>query len=159
MNKGFTFIEMTVVLAICSLLFYLASASFIKLQQGRLLKDYLEQVIAVIRRAQSKVASGESLGESHLEFGVLFAPGYYQEFATLSDYANREVAFDLVTELPRELEFTDLNLPDTCLVVGDCLIYSALEATPSAGGSFILRNQSNGDFKTVFVNALGKVEF
>lgn len=158
-QKGLTLIEMLLAVGIFSLLFYLSSVSFVKIQRSHLLSDNTWQVGAIIREAQSRALSGEAIGDDHLYFGVLFNENSYQEFATLSDFSNREQIYDLTTDLPSSLHFFSFNLPDNCLGSKDCLIFSPIEGTPSASGSIILEDLIDGDKKTIVINQEGKVSF
>ena len=159
MKKGFTLIEALLTMGIFSLLFYLASSSFIQIQKSHLLKDSLWQLVSIIRQTQSKSASGEVLNHSHLRFGILFREDYYQEFTTTTDYTNRQQVYDLVTDLPNKLCFIDFNLPDTCIQSGDCIIFSSIEGMPSASASISLENKVSGEKKTIFINEQGKVSY
>lgn len=156
---GLTLIEMLLAVGIFSLLFYLSSVSFVRIQRSRLLSDNAWQVGAIIREAQSRALSGEAIGDDHLYFGVLFKENSYQEFATLSDFSNREQIYDLTTNLPSSLHFLNFNLPDNCLGSKDCLIFSPIEGTPSASASIILEDLTDGDKKTILINQEGKVSF
>jgi len=158
-RAGFTLIEVLITMAIFSILVYLASASFIKIQKSRLLNDNLWQIASILRQAQSKAVAGEAVNNDHLYFGVVFTEDNYQEFATLTDFANRQSAYDLTTDLPGRLIFTGFNLPDTCLQPNDCIIFSPIEGIPSADASIILENQVDGERKTIFINEEGKVSF
>jgi len=158
-KKGFTLMEFIVVIAIFSLLAYLASVSFVKMQKSRLLKDNVWKISSVLRQAQSKAVSGEGINGSHLRFGVLFNDDYYQEFASLTDFSNRQTDYDFVTDLPSSLIFTDFNLPDTCLIANDCIIFSPIEGSPSASGNIKLENQVDSEKKTIEINEQGKVNF
>jgi len=159
LRQGATLLELVVALGIFSLLFYLALASLTKIQQSHLLADNLWQTASILRRAQSRAMSGEENNDQPLNFGVLFTADYYQEFATSSDYSHRETDFDWQTDLPSALVFEDFNLPDSCLAAADCLLFSAIEGTPSAAGQISLKNSSSGEKETIFINQLGRVDF
>lgn len=159
MKAGFTLIETTLVLAIFSLLVYLSSASFIQMQKARLLTDNLWQVVSVLRQSQSQAAAGEASGSGRLRFGVLFGRNFYQEFTSLTDYGARNTSFDFTTNLPERLEFTDFNLPGSCVIPNDCIIFSGLEGTPSAGGSISLTRPKDNSKKTVYINQQGGVSY
>ena len=156
---GFTLIEILLTMGIFSLLIYLASSSLMKIQKSRLLNDKLWQTASIIRETQSRAVSGEATESSHFRFGVLFDQDFYQEFATLSDFAGRLQIYDLINDLPSSLRFVDFNLPDNCLQPNDCIIFSAIEGTPSANGSISLENQVDKEKKTIYINQQGKVNF
>lgn len=159
MKKGFTLIEVLLTIAIFSLLIYLASSSLIKIQNSSLLNDNLWQAGSILRETQSRAVSGEATESSHFRFGVLFNQDFYQEFTTLSDFAGRRQIYDLTNNLPSALAFVDFNLPDTCLQANDCIIFSAIEGTPSSDGSISLENQADNEKQTIFINEEGKVSF
>lgn len=152
---------MEVVLAtgIFALIFYLAVVSFAKIQKTRLLADNAWRLVSVLREGQSRAASGEAVGDGYLSFGVLFADDYYLEFATLTDYANRLADYDLETDLSDKLEFISFNLPDNCLGLNDCIIFSPIEGTPSASGSINLKHIPENKIRTININNQGQVGF
>ncbi len=159
MKKGFSIIEMMVVLAIFFLLFSLATIAFSRLQQKSLLDESLQQLVSVIRKTQNKAQSGEALNNQHLKFGIIFNANSYQEFATFTDFNQRQPDYDLLNLLPEILNFTDFDLPDTCLVSHDCLIYLPVQATPSARGSVALENPNSLEKKTIYINDLGQISY
>ena len=159
MERGFTIIEVLLAIGIFSLLIYLASSSLMKIQKSSLLNDNLWQAGSILRETQSRAASGEAVESSHFRLGVLFNRDFYQEFATLSDFAGRRQIYDLINNLPSTLTFVDFNLPDTCLQPNDCIIFSAIEGNPSSSGSISLENQAGKEKKTIFINEEGKVNF
>jgi len=158
-QSGFTVIEVIVTMAIFSLLFYLASVSYNQMQKSRLVEDQIWQVVSVLRQQQNKAALGEEVSNQQLSFGVVFTTNSYQEFATLTDFSNRETSYDLVNDLASRLEFTNLNFPNTCLQPNDCIIFSPIEGTPSASATVVLENQVGNLRKTISINQQGKVSF
>ncbi|PIS09011.1 hypothetical protein COT75_04080 [Candidatus Beckwithbacteria bacterium CG10_big_fil_rev_8_21_14_0_10_34_10] len=158
-KKGFTVTEIMVVVAIFSLLIYLSSAAYIRIQKSRLLNDNLWQTSSVVRQAQNKAVSGLEEADTPLRFGVVFEADSYQEFATGSNFAARIESFDLVTNLPFPLVFTNFNLPDTCYQANDCLIFSVASGRPASSGSVSLENPRDGSSRTFFINEEGKVSY
>lgn len=158
-NRAFTLIEVLLTAGLFSLLFYLASVFFSQIQKSRLLDDNLWQIAAVLRQAQNNAASGEGVNNSHFRFGILFSENYYQEFATLSDYSNRDQNYDLSTTLPSSLRFSAVSLPDNCLQPNDCLIFFPISATPSASGQVSLEEIASARKRTIYINEQGQVSF
>jgi prepilin-type N-terminal cleavage/methylation domain-containing protein len=158
-SPGFTLIELVATLAIFSFLVYLSSISYIKIQKSRLLADNSWRVEAVLREAQAKSAAGIVEGEDLLSFGVAFSNNNYQEFATTTDFSNRQTGYDLVTDLPSNLQFINLNLPNNCFTANDCIIFSPIEGNPSNSGQLTIEDLNDGNKKTITINQLGKVNF
>lgn len=158
-SNGFTVIELIVTLGIFSFILYLSSVSFINIQKSNLLNDSLWQMAVVIRQSQSNAALGKASAETQLRFGVLFSQNYYQEFRTTSNFASRDSSFDLISNLSKSLQFVNINLPDTCLQVNDCIIFNSISGLPSAGGSVDLEVKESNDKKTISINQQGKVSY
>ncbi|MFC1711709.1 Tfp pilus assembly protein FimT/FimU [Patescibacteria group bacterium] len=158
-KKGLTLIEIVLTIGIFSLVLYFVSVSFIKVQRGNILSDNTWQITAILREAQNRSFSGEAIGEDQLHFGVLFSQNSYREFATTSNYAARDLDFDVLNNLASILEFTNINLPDNCLQPNDCIIFSPIVGTPSASGSIHLRNKVDQAIKKISINSQGKVSF
>ena len=157
--RGFTLIELLLTMGIFSVIFLLSSVSFVKIQKSYLLSDNIWQLAAVLRRAQSQAAAGKAINSNRLKFGVLVKAGSYQEFATLTDFNNREESYDLITNLPQNLEFVDLNLPDNCLGANDCLIFASLTGTTSANASIGLKQKNSDSQKVIHISQEGNVYF
>lgn len=158
-KKGFTLIELSTTIGIFLILFCLAAVSFFNLQKAGLLKDNLWQIAATLRQAQNRTASASSINEIHLRYGILFTSTSYDEFATTTNYLDRQQDADLQITLPSSLSFTNLNLPDNCLQAHDCIIFSTLNGIPSAAGSVTLKNNLDQEQKTISINNEGKINF
>lgn len=158
-SSGFTLIEVIVVTAIVFVLFSLSAVSFSQLQKSHLLNDQAWQIITLLRQSQSQAVSGEAIDDDHLYFGIVFTNNSYLEFKTITDFNSRETEYDLTTELSDKLSLININLPNNCLAVNDCILFSPIEGTPSASGSFSLTNQADGAVKTIYINDQGKVSF
>lgn len=157
--SGFTLIEIVVVTAIIFVLFALAVISFNQIQRSHLLNDNVQQIVSLLRQSQSQAASGEAIGEDQLYFGIVFTNDSYTEFKTLTDFSNRETDYDLTTDLADSLDFININLPDNCLGIDDCVLFSPIDGTPSASGNISLTSQTDGAVKTIYINEQGKVSF
>jgi prepilin-type N-terminal cleavage/methylation domain-containing protein len=158
-NQGFSLIELIVSIAIIFVIIYLSSVSFIRLQRSSLLSDSLWQAVSVLRQMQNRALAGESFVDDHLKFGVIFNEAGYQEFATFSDYANRRTFYDFDYTLPEKVVFTYFDMPDTCVVPNDCVIFQSLTGTASAEGNIRLFNQTDGASKRININTQGRVSY
>lgn len=156
---GAALLEVVVATGIFALIFYLTIVAFVRIQRARLLADNAWRLVAVLRETQSRAASGEAVGDDYLSFGVLFTDDYYQEFATLTDYSNRQTDYDLVTNLSDKLEFINFNLPDNCLGLNDCIIFSPIEGVPATNGNISLRYIPENNIRIININNQGQVSF
>lgn len=158
-TKGITTIEVIIVLGIFVSIIYLTSASFINFQTSTLLNDNAWKVATILQSAQQNASSGQALEDEQFKFGVLFDNSSLMEFRTLTDFSSRDSQFDLKTELPSSLQFSSINLPDSCLSANDCVIFSSIQAVPSNSGFVKLKLLSKNQEKTISINQEGKVSF
>ncbi len=98
MNKGFTLIELILVMGITSLLIALGSVSFFSSYKSTNLNAATEVLIADLRSQQSRAMSGESLGGSPVDsWGIKINADSYTLFANNYDQSNQN---NRVVDLP-----------------------------------------------------------
>jgi prepilin-type N-terminal cleavage/methylation domain-containing protein len=158
-RKGFSAIELLVGMGIFSLLLYLSSVFYSRIQRNHLFSDNIWQLAAILREAQNKAASGIVSDDNHLRYGIVFTTSNYREFATVGNFNERDQGYDLVTALPTDLQFTNLSLPNTCLQNNDCIIFSTANGTPSARGQITIEDTTQNISKVISINEEGKVSY
>lgn len=158
-NKGLSLIETLIGAGIFSILLYLSALFYNRVQRGRLLTDHLGQLIAIIREAQHKSATGQANGDIHFNFGLVFTSNGYQEFATTTNFVTRDTKFDLITNLPIGVRFMDINMPNNCIVNNDCIMFSPMTGTPSAIGAVTIKEDASNESKRITINQEGKVSY
>lgn len=137
--KGFTFIEILIVVAILAFLFILMMPSGIQFYQTQQLDAAAEEIVQVLRRAQLNSMSVKN----DSAFGVYFSSGQYVLFRGDS-YATRDQ--EEVFEILNDISFS-----------GDIseVVFSKLNGEPNNIGNLILTLDNKT--KTININSVGRI--
>jgi prepilin-type N-terminal cleavage/methylation domain-containing protein len=102
-NKGVTFIELMVVIGVLAIIFAMAVPSFIFFQKGSSLDNDAEEILNLLRLAQSKTLASEDSGQ----YGVYFQPpGQFILFKG-ADYSSRDTSYDKTYSTSAAVEIYD----------------------------------------------------
>jgi prepilin-type N-terminal cleavage/methylation domain-containing protein len=142
-QRGFTLVEMMITIAVIGVLMALSFPVYIAYQNRNNLSLTTEQVVAMIRRAEtfSRGVSGDST------WGVAFQSGAVTLYKGAS-YAARDSTYDEVVTIPANITRTGLSEVN----------FAKLTAVPSATGTITFITGEN-DGKTITLNAEGMVAY
>lgn len=148
MSKGFTFIEIILVVGIIAILAGIALASFLNSRNTRDLTTSRQSVISLLRLAQAKTLAGEdgSVWGVHLEQAqaVLFRGASYASATYTSAFA-----------LPETVE---IIMPPSLTGGGSDVIFATLSGETGQDGSFTMRIKGSSSLlSSVVVEKTGKV--
>jgi prepilin-type N-terminal cleavage/methylation domain-containing protein len=137
--KGFTFIEILIVVAILAFLFVLMVPSGIQFYRTQQLDTITEEIIQALRRAQLNSMSVKN----DSAFGVYFSSGRYVLFKGNS-YLSRdqEEVFGILNDISFSGDISEV-------------VFSKLSGDPNNIGNLILT--LNNKTKTININSLGRI--
>lgn len=138
--KGFTLIEILLVVGILAILFTLTLPVTLDFYKSQQLDGSAQGIIQALRRAQLKAMSGEN----DLSFGVYLTNDNYILFRGIS-YESRDFQYD---------EVFDLSSIVTAAGIQE-VVFSKFEGLPSVTGTIILSNGK--DSKTIDINTIGRI--
>ena len=145
-RSGFTLIEIVVVLGIVSLIAAGATVLFFSVQSNNAREVIANEMITVLRRAQSR----SMFGESQSEFGVQFLTNKYVEFEG-DTYVEGGLG-NTEHRLPAGTSLSDFDFN------GDAAIYfERITGEASNSGSVDINVTGRGGVKRVLINELGTV--
>jgi len=147
MKKAFTLIEILIVLAIISLVAVLAIPFYQPFQVRTYLDNNSQEIIQVLRKAQSKAMAGEN----DEVYGVHFSVDEYVLFKGM--LYNPDDLENEIFGLPNSLSITNINLNGG----GNEIIFDKLKGTTSNYGSIAATSISN-ESRTVSISKTGKIE-
>lgn len=151
--KGFTIIEVAIVVGALSILFALVSVNLLSVRGKTDLNTTYNTVVSDLRTQQIRAMVGEVDAQSSQNYGVFFEGSSYILFAGDSFDSNNPTNIEV--ELPENLEFVANALPNSEAVFvkgsGELSTYS------SPQNSFKLKSTLNGEERTFFLNRLGVV--
>ena len=136
-SRGFTFIEILLVITILVILVALIIPTFRLFSLRADLNNTSEEIISILRLVQSKTLASEGPAQYGVYFDDTPTPHQYTLFKG-SDYASRDSSFDNVYRLPSKVEIYEINLGGGKEVVFNRIdgtanmIYSAQEARDNA---------------------------
>jgi len=142
--KGFTLVETLTVIFIIIVMILISVYAFVSLQKKSGLDATVEQLINVIRTAQSRTLASEGASQ----YGVYFESSQYTLFKG-SDYGSRDPSFDKVYEI--SLEIYDINLIDSQVV------YDRLTGLSNSGDVSLRLVQDNNINTTIYIEGSGRV--
>lgn len=151
-KKGFTIIEVALVIVILSILIVLVSPNFTFFQKKSALNNTAEEIITTLRFAQSKTLASEGPSQYGVYFDNVNAPNQYILFKGDS-YATRDISFDQIRKISKFVEISNINLGSIPQVV-----FNRLSGEASSDGDLTLRLISNpSETKTIYTESSGLV--
>ena len=151
MKRGFSLIELLVVIGIIVILMVLAVPSYYFFQKQSDLTSSTEEIINTLRLAQNKALASEGASQYGVYFDQTTTPHQFILFKGGS-YAARDSLFDNIHELPGSVEIYDINLGGEQEVV-----FNRLIGDTSQSGDISLRLINNpGETKTVYIENSGQ---
>ncbi len=141
MEKGFTLIEVLLVVGVLAILLTLAIPVTIDFYKSQQLDTHTQGIIQTLRRAQLKAMSIEE----DSSFGVFLTNDNYILFRGNS-FATRDAAFDEIFDLPVVITVQDSPKD---------VVFSKFEGKPNAIGSIILSN--DGLIQVININEIGRI--
>lgn len=107
--KGFTLMELLVIVAAVLILAAMAASSFRFFGQSSDLNNNTEEIVNALRMAQQKTLASESASQYGVYFSTSSSPHQYTLFKGAS-YALRDVSFDEIHQLSKKTEIFEINL-------------------------------------------------
>ena len=152
--KGFTVIELAVVLGILTTILGIAAINLTTIQHKTYLATTVDTVIADIKKQQLKAMIGDSEGRSsHDRYGVYFESDRYTLFHGLnyspSDLANKVVPLD------NSIIFGTISFPQNKIVFEG--VSGEINNYASGSDKFILKNSVTNEQRTITFNRYGVI--
>lgn len=145
LSKGFTLMEILIVLGILMLIFLVAFPKFAEIRNNQVLKSGVEDIITSINKAKSQTLA--SLNS--LEYGVHFSQNSVTIFPG-DTYIAGSSANEVIDI------FLPANISSISLVGGvSTLHFSRLTGMPSTSGTITISNSTTS--KTITISAAGAV--
>jgi len=152
MNKGFTLIETIAIVSILIILISIAIPVINNIGEQSSLENTVIEVVNDLKLAKTKTIGSE--GNS--AWGVYFStttPHKYIVFKGV-DYDARDVSFDEIHALPKNIAFSSLNLEGGI----DEIVFDKITGKTSAFGTIVLDfGSGSSDPKTVYIENSGNV--
>lgn len=154
MNKAFTLIEVSIVVAIIAVLLSITTISLTTIQNHTYVDSAVETLVSDIKHQQLKTMSGSTEGGSDPEFyGVYFESDRYTLFKGATYNLNDPLNFTVT--LNPSLEFTNNILPDSLLLFhkgsGEIQNFSGTTNT------ITIRNNATDESQTIIFNRYGVI--
>lgn len=152
-QRGFTLIEILVVVGIIVLFLGLSIPQLRSFQQVSYLQGTGEETVAALRLAKSKTLASEEALQYGVYFDAISTPNQYTLFQG-SSYATRAPAKDEITVLKKAIEISAISLG-----AGDEVVFERVTGAPSATGTITFRQVADPSrTKTVSVLTSGTIE-
>lgn len=149
--KGFSFLEIILVLAILSIIAVVSLPSIFGYKTTATLKEGEKSIISKLRQAQGKSISNENFKKWGVRFvNPVGSASYYELFSTPTNYAAGTIVEKIF--LPDGIDFDTLPADGTNIDV----IFNQLLGTIDAAKTINIKNQS-GQIKIITIDVTGKI--
>ena len=153
-KNGFTIIEVLVAISILAILSTVSVSNFYLLQKSFDLDTGVQEVMEILKLAQSRTLSSESNSQYGVYFDSAVSPNKYTLFKGAT-FATRIVASDQNYWLPKTTEFFNISFGASPEVVFD-----RLSGTSAQSGSISLRLKADvNQNKIIYISNSGLVSF
>lgn len=150
--KGFTLVELMVVMAIAVLLGGLALPALRIAQKGSELDSAVESLVSVLRLAQNRTLASEGASQYGVFFDTAASPDRYILFKGAT-YATRDAGYDEPFSLPQSVEMSAVAIPQ-----GE-IVFARLTGTVANAGSVTLRLVADpAKEESLYVSSSGTVQ-
>jgi len=142
MNKGFTIIELIIVITIVTIVFAISIAAYDRFLSSGVLDSAKFEIIQNIRSAQILAISGKD----NLNYGVFITENQYTVYQGAS-YLNRTISQDKVFVLPNNIRASGLAE----------INFAKKTGLPNTTGTLILTHTTNNSKENITINTTGLI--
>lgn len=151
-NKSFTLVELLVIIGILVILATISVSVFRFFQRESDLNNSIEEIINILRLAQSKTLASEGASQYGLYFDISVSPHQYILFKG-PDFATRDISFDEIYDLPNTVEIYEINLGGRKEV-----IFNRLTGETNQPGNIALRLKTDSTKnRIIYIEDYGQV--
>ena len=154
MHKGFSLVEVLVVIGIMAIMIIAGTYFYSNLQLATQLDENTSQIIQTLRTAREYSVAGYNSSPYGVYFLVTGTPDLYILYQG-SSYASRNTSYDRIATMDRALSASSTNLS---LIGGNIDInFAQGSGTPSNVGTLVLSHSAGGS-RSININKFGLVE-
>jgi len=153
-SNGFTLTELLVVIGILIILTSLTVPVFRFFQKESDLNNSAEEIVNILRLAQSKTLASEGASQYGLYFDNTTSPHQYTIFKG-NDYVFRDTSFDDIHKLPESVEIYEISLGG-----GSELFFNRITGNATPAGYLKIRLINDySKTKNIYIESSGLVSF
>jgi len=153
-KRGFTFVELVVVIGIIAMLSSFITLNFFKTQNTVSLETTVSLFISDLKAQQLNMMSGNTNGQAaNIPFGIHFDQNRYVLYHS-SAYSSNDSG-NFVVNLNNGVTFSQINLPNSALVFASGS--GEIQGYNQSQNTITLQNGNSGDQKTITVNRYGVI--
>ncbi len=151
-KRGFTLIEVLVVVAVLMIILALSVTAFYTLTRRTDLEATRDNIIATLNTARNKTLASESAAQYGVYFNNSSSPHKYVLFKGPS-YILRDTSFDQIHNLPSTIEISNITLNNSTNEV----VFNRLEGDTSNYGIIVLRSLSTNETRDIYIYSGGGI--
>ncbi|MFH1129391.1 MAG: prepilin-type N-terminal cleavage/methylation domain-containing protein [Patescibacteria group bacterium] len=154
MKKAFTMIELLVVVAVLLIVVVLLISSSSIFNKKSTINSLTNNVFSIIGLAKNKTVASEGANRYGIYFDTSVEPNKYVLFQGIN-YASRNISFDEIHVLPKNIEFSSLNFSG----IGNEIVFDRLTGATDNNGFVIINSMENNISRTIYLYSSGEVSF
>ena len=144
--KGFTLVELLIIIAAICILAAMAGGSFRFFGRATDLNNNAEEIINALRLAQNKTLASEGASQYGVYFATSSLPNQYVLFKG-SSYVSRDVSFDETHQLSKKTEIFEINLGG-----GKEAVFNKVSGNTNQSGNLKIRLLIEDSLKTKVIS-------
>lgn len=153
LDKGFTLVELMVVLGLFTIIFTLSNVSLSSMIARSSTQEFTQTFVSDLSRQQNRAMTGEAASGSATSYGVRLANDSYTLFD--GEIFSESSPTNTRVPLPADLQLESISLPQQQLVFaedsGEVVNFTATQS------GWVMRNTTTGTTETFQVNRLGVI--
>lgn len=156
-KKGFTLIELVIVIGIIVIIFALSVLAVLNIQRGKLLDNNAWSIVSFLRQAQNQALNGVSVdGVNQTNFGIHFDSAARQYTLFQGSTYNPDDSYNFVQTLPEGIDLV-LDLP-----AGNNVIFNKITGKVAnydgLHHQITLSHQADGNTVNINFNIMGGID-
>ncbi len=153
-QRGFTVTELLVVVSVLSIVIVLLLSSASIFNEESTINSSTNDVFSTISFAKNKTVASEGASQYGVYFSSTTQPNQYVLFQG-SSYASRNILFDEIHILPKNIEFSNLNFS----ISGNEVVFDRLTGTTDNNGFVVISSTEDNIDRIIYLYSSGEIGF
>ncbi len=151
MKKGFSLIELLIVIAVLMIILVLSIVAFYTLTKKTDLDTSRDNIISALNLVRNKTLASEEAAQYGVYFDATAVPDRYVLFQGPS-YTTRNVSLDKIYNFPSVIEISSVSLEGE-----NEIVFNRLQGDTNNYGSITIRSLKDNEIRTIYIYSSGEI--